>query len=272
MNIGRYQRQQPADDPYNEGIYFRSTVVSRKHGKLSLVDGQLFISDTKSLGGTFVNSMRLSAAGKESKPCKILHGDVIQFGVDYRPDSTTGQVRNKDRCVEVRVEFPKWAKKNKNKANVPKPQKWVPAEHKYTECCICLSALYERQALFIAPCSHTFHYRCIAPLVRTNGFSCPLCRQESDLHASLFSLDSEEDEDDESEGDEAVQKDRPTTAHHPQVNGDDIEEDNEDAAVERQMRSPMSAETFGNNNNRDNSNSSSLNIMQPIEDNTTTPK
>jgi pSer/pThr/pTyr-binding forkhead associated (FHA) protein len=45
----------------------------------------------KSLGGTFVNSNRLSPAGKESKPFKISHGDVLQFGVDYRPDARTGQ-------------------------------------------------------------------------------------------------------------------------------------------------------------------------------------
>jgi hypothetical protein len=40
-----------------------------------------------------------------------------------------------------------------------------------------------RQALFIAPCSHTFHYKCIKPLLDSHhpAFSCPLCRSFADL-------------------------------------------------------------------------------------------
>ena len=40
-----------------------------------------------------------------------------------------------------------------------------------------------RQALFIAPCSHTFHYKCIRPLLESHhpAFSCPLCRTFADL-------------------------------------------------------------------------------------------
>jgi hypothetical protein len=35
--------------------------------------------------------VRLSVAGKESSRKKIKHGDIIQFGVDYRPDARSGQ-------------------------------------------------------------------------------------------------------------------------------------------------------------------------------------
>ncbi len=47
------------------------------------------------------------------------------------------------------------------------------------------------QSLFIAPCSHVFHYKCIRPLLLRHhpGFSCPLCRTFADLEA-----DVEEDE------------------------------------------------------------------------------
>ena len=40
-----------------------------------------------------------------------------------------------------------------------------------------------RQALFIAPCSHVFHYKCIRPYLETHhpAFSCPLCRSYADL-------------------------------------------------------------------------------------------
>lgn len=203
VTIGRYQRHNQQDDPFNEGIYYRSTVISRKHAVILYKDGQIFLKDTKSLGGTFINSRRLSDAGKESKFFKLYHGDVLQFGVDYRPDAVTGQVRNKDKCCELRVEFPKLAKK---KQKGPRPPKWDPTKHPHTECCICLSALYTKQTLFIAACSHTYHYRCIAPLLRGKGFSCPLCRQESDLQESLWSLD--EDSDDEKLGSTAGIKDQ----------------------------------------------------------------
>ena len=69
------------------------------------------------------------------------------------------------------------------------------------DCCICPYPLFSssttsltsifaglfsvtiRQALFIAPCSHTFHYKCIRPLLESHhpAFSCPLCRTFADL-------------------------------------------------------------------------------------------
>ena len=44
-----------------------------------------------------------------------------------------------------------------------------------------------RQALFIAPCSHTFHYKCIKPLLDLHhpAFSCPLCRTFADLEEDV---------------------------------------------------------------------------------------
>lgn len=54
------------------------------------------------------------------------------------------------------------------------------------ECCICLFAIAPLQALFVAPCSHTFHFKCCRPLLQHYpGFQCPLCRSYSDLDASV---------------------------------------------------------------------------------------
>ncbi|KAG2219542.1 hypothetical protein INT45_013201 [Circinella minor] len=55
------------------------------------------------------------------------------------------------------------------------------------ECCICLYAIAPLQALFIAPCSHIFHFKCLRPILFQNypGFSCPICRTYSDLEASV---------------------------------------------------------------------------------------
>ena len=56
-----------------------------------------------------------------------------------------------------------------------------------------------QQALFIAPCSHAFHYKCIRPLLETHhpSFSCPLCRTfanlEEDVEVDTASIDLEGD-------------------------------------------------------------------------------
>lgn len=52
-----------------------------------------------------------------------------------------------------------------------------------------------QQALFIAPCSHAFHYKCIRPLLETHhpAFSCPLCRTFANLEEDV-EVDIEFDE------------------------------------------------------------------------------
>lgn len=50
-----------------------------------------------------------------------------------------------------------------------------------------LFAVAINQALFIAPCSHTFHYKCIRPLLDVHhpAFNCPLCRTFADLEEDV---------------------------------------------------------------------------------------
>ena len=52
-----------------------------------------------------------------------------------------------------------------------------------------------QQALFIAPCSHAFHYKCIRPLLETHhpAFSCPLCRTFANLDEDV-EVDGDMDE------------------------------------------------------------------------------
>ena len=76
--------------------------------------------------------------------------------------------------------------------------------------CILSTGLFSvtiRQALFIAPCSHTFHYKCIRPLLESHhpAFSCPLCRTFADLDEDVeVEVEYEEAELDEVEEDVAV--------------------------------------------------------------------
>ncbi|KAF9002500.1 hypothetical protein BDQ17DRAFT_531844 [Cyathus striatus] len=61
-----------------------------------------------------------------------------------------------------------------------------------------------QQALFVAPCSHAFHFKCIRPLLEQHhpAFNCPLCRTYADLNADV-EIDQElEDETSEEECEE----------------------------------------------------------------------
>ena len=63
-------------------------------------------------------------------------------------------------------------------------------EHEPTDtsidCCICIGEIGPFQALFIAPCSHCFHFKCVQHFVRdTVMFPCPICRQVANLEASV---------------------------------------------------------------------------------------
>ena len=48
---------------------------------------QIYIKDIGSSSGIFLNKMRLSPSGKESRPYPVNQGDVVQLGVDYRGKS-----------------------------------------------------------------------------------------------------------------------------------------------------------------------------------------
>jgi pSer/pThr/pTyr-binding forkhead associated (FHA) protein len=68
-------------------LAFKSKVVSRSHAEIWFEAGKFFIRDTKSSSGTFLNHLRLSPAGNESRAYQLRDGDVLQLGVDYQGGS-----------------------------------------------------------------------------------------------------------------------------------------------------------------------------------------
>ncbi|KAF9130897.1 hypothetical protein BG015_003947 [Linnemannia schmuckeri] len=140
-----------------------------------------FIRDTKSSSGTFLNHARLSPPGVESKPTLLKDGDVIQLGVDYQ-----GEIY---RCVKMRLELNRsWQQQaNAFSTNTLKTIRSLTTADaaSCTDCCICLFRIASFQSLFVAPCSHVYHYKCIRPMLMTHhpGFLCPLCRTFADLEA-----------------------------------------------------------------------------------------
>jgi len=65
-----------------DNAIFDCKVLSRSHAVLWYQDGSIWIKDTASSNGTFINNTRLSRGGEESEPFRINSGDEIQFGVD----------------------------------------------------------------------------------------------------------------------------------------------------------------------------------------------
>ncbi|KAG5644431.1 hypothetical protein DXG03_008526 [Asterophora parasitica] len=216
-------------------LAFKSKVVSRAHAEIWVEGpGRFFIKDTKSSSGTFLNHVRLSPANTESKPFLMKDGDVLQLGVDYQ-----GGAEDIYKSVKIRVELGReWqAGANAFNTNTLKILKTLsapakptptaiskPASSSIPDCCICLFGVTIRQALFIAPCSHTFHYKCIRPLLETHhpAFSCPLCRTFADLEEDVeVEVEVEEEEADGEVDEESIEGGSPAP---PQL----LEEDDHD--------------------------------------------
>jgi pSer/pThr/pTyr-binding forkhead associated (FHA) protein len=74
--------------------------VSRRHCEFWYEDGKWFIKDVKSSSGTFLNHIRLSPPGTESKPFPVNDGDIVQLGIDFK-----GGEEMIFRCVKMRLEL-----------------------------------------------------------------------------------------------------------------------------------------------------------------------
>ncbi|WFD35024.1 hypothetical protein MCUN1_001870 [Malassezia cuniculi] len=204
ISFAREQRMQSRE---NSRLNFNSKVVSRMHAEIWCEsDSTFYIRDTKSSSGTFLNHLRLSPPNVMSKAMPLRDGDIIQFGMDYQ-----GGVENIYRAVRVRVEMdrsPMREVTQYNYAALEQLRKITEAESArkaaaaaddkpagepdsgkgtITECCICLMNISVCHAIFSAPCSHMFHYKCIRPLLSLHypGFQCPLCRTFADLEADV---------------------------------------------------------------------------------------
>ena len=116
LRIGRFTDRAP-NQPVSaidlHRIVFRSKVVSRTHAEMwfdseppatgttpATNGGGWYIRDLKSSSGTFLNHIRLSGAGVESRPFPLRDGDILQLGVDYQ-----GGAEEMYRCVKMRVEL-----------------------------------------------------------------------------------------------------------------------------------------------------------------------
>lgn len=218
LRIGRFTERSglgisQANALNSNKLAFKSKVVSRAHAEVWCEpSGKFYIKDTKSSSGTFLNHVRLSAANQDSRAFELKDGDTLQLGVDYQ-----GGTEDIYKCVRIRVEIGREWQASANAFNTnalrqlkslattnpPVASKLIEKKSApksgFSDCCICLFSVTIQQALFIAPCSHAFHYKCIRPLLETHhpSFSCPLCRTfanlEEDVEVDTASIDLEGD-------------------------------------------------------------------------------
>ncbi|KAH0547568.1 hypothetical protein FGG08_000293 [Glutinoglossum americanum] len=202
IRVGRYSERDtnvnPAlNTPSSAPVGYKSKVVSRRHCEFWCTNGQWFIKDVRSSSGTFLNHIRLSSPGVESRPWPVNDGDVVQLGIDFR-----GGEEMIFRCVKIRVECNRGWQKGLNSFNLNTHKrlrnlgKAVSGSRKdgdnasthTSECSICLMSIAPCQSLFVAPCSHVWHYKCIRQLLtgaNWPSFLCPNCRAMADLDAEV---------------------------------------------------------------------------------------
>jgi hypothetical protein len=78
VKIGRQTNVQNV--PAENNGYFDLPFLDRLHAEVWAEDGRIFIKDTGSSNGTFINSERLSLARFESKPYELKPNDIVEFG------------------------------------------------------------------------------------------------------------------------------------------------------------------------------------------------
>ncbi len=105
IRVGRYSERDnqptvPSNLPSAAPLGFKSKVVSRRHCEFWCEGGKWYIKDVKSSSGTFLNHIRLSPPGTESKPFPVNDGDIVQLGIDFK-----GGEEMIFRCVKMRLEL-----------------------------------------------------------------------------------------------------------------------------------------------------------------------
>ncbi|KAI3343721.1 hypothetical protein F4824DRAFT_440864 [Ustulina deusta] len=199
IKVGRYSEREnhpavPMNAPSAAPVGFKSKVVSRRHCEFWFEKGKWYIRDVKSSSGTFLNHIRLSAPATESKPYPINDGDIVQLGIDFK-----GGEEMIYRCVKMRIELNRGWQAKPNTFNMTTHKRLrdltstaaaasSSASSHTQDCSICLNAIAPCQSLFVAPCSHTWHYKCIREMLHGPSwpiFMCPNCRATADLDAEV---------------------------------------------------------------------------------------
>ncbi|KAM4062168.1 FHA domain-containing protein [Hirsutella rhossiliensis] len=233
IRVGRYSERDGqaaatmlGSQPSAAPVGFKSKVVSRRHCEFWCEDGKWYIRDVKSSSGTFLNHIRLSPPSQESKAYPVNDGDIVQLGIDFK-----GGEEMIFRCVKMRLELNRGWQNKLNTFNVAAHKRLrtmasngaasALSSSNSQDCSICLNSIAPCQSLFVAPCSHTWHFKCVRSLLTSPQypiFVCPNCRAGADLEADVDEPSDEWQQlEEEGRGEEDVEerKEEPSGSQSP---------------------------------------------------------
>lgn len=101
LKLGR--QTSPKNAPAPDNGFFDSRVLSRSHAEVwaDRVTGKVWIKDSKSSNGTYINFLRLGNEKSESEPHELKKNDILELGIDITNDDRTSFVHRK---ISARVE------------------------------------------------------------------------------------------------------------------------------------------------------------------------
>ncbi|KAI9019252.1 hypothetical protein CLU79DRAFT_836859 [Phycomyces nitens] len=139
------------------------TTIDNLHARVIFIYGLMCIQDLGSEHGTYLNGIRMSPSKKRSTASLVMNGDRIQFGKPK--DNAPGKCQT---YAELRKISP--------------PSRDQVFQSLLSDCAICRNAIAPLQPLFVAPCSHTFHYPCSEQFLnKYPEFECPVCHISTDV-------------------------------------------------------------------------------------------
>jgi pSer/pThr/pTyr-binding forkhead associated (FHA) protein len=89
IHIGRHVSNDTI--PSESNGYFNNRVLSRNHAEIWYRNNKVYIKDTRSSNGTFLNGKRLSEENQESIPYELHTGDRLDFGIDFLGEDNVGK-------------------------------------------------------------------------------------------------------------------------------------------------------------------------------------
>ncbi|KAG6004486.1 hypothetical protein E4U21_001058 [Claviceps maximensis] len=240
IRVGRYSERDgqvttlAGNQPSSAPVGFKSKVVSRRHCEFWCEDGKWYIKDVKSSSGTFLNHIRLSPPSQESKAYPVNDGDIVQLGIDFK-----GGEEMIFRCVKMRLELNRGWQNKLNTFNVAAHKRLRTmatsnnaagaGSSSSQDCSICLNSIAPCQSLFVAPCSHTWHFKCVRSLLTSPQypiFVCPNCRAGADLEADVDEPTEDWDnlDNDGNMDVDADKKESEQTSEHEDVNASEAQD------------------------------------------------
>lgn len=103
LKLGR--QTSPKNAPAPDNGYFDSRVLSRSHAEVwaDRDTGKVWIKDSKSSNGTYINSVRIGNEKSESEPHELKKNDTLELGIDITNDERTTFVHRKISALVERI-------------------------------------------------------------------------------------------------------------------------------------------------------------------------